>query len=73
MKASTVGIAFIILGIMMVAYTGFNLMTTKNVVDMGPIQIDRKVSHQVQWSPVVGVVLIIGGIVLVIRGRKGSE
>ena len=72
MKASTIGIAFIILGIMMVTYTGINLMTTKNVVDMGPIQIDRKVSHPVQWSPVVGVVLIIGGIVFLIRGRKGN-
>ena len=73
MKASTIGIAFIILGIIMVSYTGINLMTTKNVVDMGPIQIDRQVSHPVQWSPVVGIVLIIGGIVLVLRGRKGRE
>jgi len=43
MKASTFGIGFIILGIMMVAYTGVDFITKKRVVDIGPIKIDKEV------------------------------
>jgi hypothetical protein len=70
MKASTFGIGLIILGIMMVAYTGIDFITKKRVVDIGPIKIDKEENHPIQWSPIVGVVLIVGGISLVVRGRK---
>jgi len=70
MKISTFGIALVVLGILMFAYTGINFTTNKRVVDIGPIKIDKEQNHPVQWSPIVGVVLIVGGIVLVLRGRK---
>jgi len=72
MKASTFGIGLIILGIMMVAYTGIDFITKKRVVDIGPIKIDKEENHPIQWSPIVGLVLIVGGISLVVRGRKES-
>jgi hypothetical protein len=71
MKTSSVGIVLAILGIAMVAYTGIDLITTKRVVDIGPIKIDKDESHPVQWSPVVGAILLVGGIALVLRDRKG--
>ena len=70
MKASTFGIGLIILGIMMVIYTGIDFITKKRVVDIGPIKIDKEENHPIQWSPIVGAVLIVGGISLVVRGRK---
>ena len=70
MKASTFGIGLIILGIMMVAYTGIDFITKKRVVDIGPIKIDKEENHPIQWSPIVGVILVVGGIGLVVRGRK---
>jgi uncharacterized membrane protein YidH (DUF202 family) len=70
MKTSNFGIALVILGIMMFVYTGIDFVTNKRVVDIGPIKIDKEENHPIQWSPVVGVVLIVGGIVLVLRGRK---
>lgn len=70
MKTSSFGIVLVILGIMMFVYTGIDFVTNKRVVDIGPIKIDKEENHPVQWSPVVGVVLIIGGVVLLLRGRK---
>lgn len=70
MRTSTFGVALIILGIIMFAYTGVDFITTKKVVDVGPIKIDKEENHPIQWSPIVGIVLFIGGIVLVVRGRK---
>ena len=70
MQTRTIGIVLIILGIVMVAYTGFNYVTTERVVDLGPIQIDQKKNHTIQWPPVVGAILLIGGIVLIATGKK---
>jgi drug/metabolite transporter (DMT)-like permease len=64
------GIVLSILGIIMIVYTGFNYVTTEKVVDLGPIKINQEKNHPVQWSPIVGVVLLVGGIVLVVSGKK---
>lgn len=68
MKA--IGIALMVIGIVMIVYTGFNFITTEKVVDLGPIKINQEKNHPVQWSPIVGVVLLIGGIVVIVRDRK---
>lgn len=60
-----------IIGIIMIVYTGFNYVTSDKIVDVGPIQINAKTNHPVQWSPIVGVVLLVGGIVVVVVGKKG--
>jgi len=68
MKA--IGIALMVIGIVMIVYTGFNFITTEKVVDLGPIKINQEKNHPVQWSPIIGVVLLIGGIVVIVRDRK---
>jgi uncharacterized membrane protein YidH (DUF202 family) len=66
----TIGIVLIGLGILMMVYTGFNYVTKEKVVDLGPIQINADKNHPVQWSPIVGLVLIVGGIVVVAVDKK---
>lgn len=68
MKA--IGIALMVIGIVMIVYTGFNFITTEKVVDLGPIKINQEKNHPVQWSPIIGVVLLIGGIIVIVRDRK---
>jgi uncharacterized membrane protein YidH (DUF202 family) len=70
MNTKNIGFVLIIIGAIMVFYTGFNYVTTEKVVDIGPIEINKQQSHPVQWSPIVGVVLIIGGVVLVVKDKK---
>jgi len=67
-----IGIILVAAGILMMIYTGFNYVTTKKVADIGPVQIDKKENHPVQWSPIVGGVLLLGGIVILASGKKGS-
>jgi len=69
MRKFTLGITIIVIGILMLVYTGFNYVTSEKVVDLGPIEISAEKNHPVQWSPVVGVVLVIGGIVFLAIGR----
>ena len=70
MSAKPLGIVLIILGAIMIIYTGFNYVTTEKVVDLGPIKINAEKNHPVQWSPIVGVVLLVGGIVVMVTSQK---
>lgn len=54
----------------MIIYTGFNFITKEKVVDAGPIEINKEKNHPVQWSPIVGVVLVVGGIALIALNKK---
>jgi len=68
----TSGIALLVIGVLMIVYTGFNYVTTEKVVDLGPIKINAEKNHPVQWSPLVGAVLIVGGIVVLVTGKKAG-
>jgi len=70
MQKRTTGIILIIVGIIMIIYTGFNYVTTEKVVDLGPIKINSEKNHPVQWSPIIGVVLLVGGILVMVTGKK---
>ncbi|WP_016989065.1 hypothetical protein [Flavobacterium sp. ACAM 123] len=70
MNAKNIGFVLIIIGAIMMFYTGFNYVTTEKVVDIGPIEINKQTNNPVQWSPIVGVVLIIGGVVLVVKDKN---
>ena len=70
MQLKNIGIGMVIIGIVMMAYTGFNYVTTEKVVDLGPININKEKNHPVQWSPIIGVVLLIGGIVVIAIDKK---
>ncbi len=54
----------------MMIYTGFNFVTTEKIVDIGPLEINKDKNHFVQWSPVIGVLFIVGGIVAFAINKK---
>ncbi|QIH37494.1 hypothetical protein DR871_007195 [Flavobacterium petrolei] len=70
MKTKPIGIILIVLGILMLFYNSFNFTTTEKVVDIGPIQVNKEVNHPVAWSPIIGIVLAVGGVVLLVVGNK---
>lgn len=70
MKSKNIGFLIIVIGAIMVFYNGFNYITKEKVVDIGPIEINKETNHPVQWSPIVGIVLLAGGVLLIIRDKK---
>ena len=65
------GIVFIILGAVMLIWTGFTYTKKEKIVDAGPIQVSADREKTVNWQPYAGGVLLVGGIALVALGRKG--
>jgi uncharacterized membrane protein YidH (DUF202 family) len=73
MNTKGIGIALIVIGILMTIYTGFNYVTTEKVVDIGPIKINKESNHPVQWTPVIGVIVLVVGGFLVVKGAGNKE
>lgn len=67
----TLGIILIVLGLSGLAWGGFTYTTREKVVDIGPIHATRDETHTVPLPPIAGAVALIGGIVLLVAGKKG--
>jgi hypothetical protein len=66
----TFGIILIALGLFGLAWGGFTYTTREKVVDIGPIHATRDKTHHVPLPPIAGAVALIGGILILIAGRK---
>ena len=73
MKQMTmVGLALMILGGVMLAYTGFTWTTRETVIDLGPLTATADKEHSVTFPPWLGVVVLVGGLVVLVGGSRRS-
>ena len=73
-KAITlVGIALIVLGIVAFAYQGISYTSREKVIDVGPLQASVDTKKTIPLSPLLGGLVLVGGIVLVVVGSKKSS
>jgi hypothetical protein len=69
MKA--LGIILIVIGIAMILVKGLNITTEKEVVDLGPVEINKKEKKAVAWPTYAGIaVAVVGAVILVTSNRK---
>jgi uncharacterized membrane protein YdcZ (DUF606 family) len=66
----TLGIVLVIVGIAMMVITGFNIVTKKKVVDLGPLEVNKEQRTPINWSPIVGAALLIGGIAVIATDKR---
>jgi drug/metabolite transporter (DMT)-like permease len=66
----TFGIVLIVAGIAMIIFRGFNVTTTKNVVDLGPVQIDKQENNWIGWPSYAGAAIAVIGIVIVAVDKR---
>lgn len=67
-----IGIIIIAIGLVITIVTGFNYVTREKVVDIGELEISRNKNHKLNWSPVVGVVVMVIGGGFFLFGLKKS-
>jgi uncharacterized membrane protein HdeD (DUF308 family) len=68
--APLLGVILIILGGLALAYQGITYTTHKKVLDIGPLQATEEQHKTIPLPPIVGAIALIGGIVLLVAGRK---
>jgi uncharacterized membrane protein YdcZ (DUF606 family) len=69
----TLGILLIVIGGIMTLFTGFNVITKKEVADVGPIEINKTEKTPIYWSPITGAIILVAGIVIMATSRRGSR
>jgi len=65
-----IGIALIVIGLIMTLVTGFNFVTREKVVDIGSVEITSRKNNPVQWSPIIGGVLLVTGIIVMVTNKN---
>ncbi len=70
--APLLGVILIILGALALAYQGITYTTHKKVLDIGPLQATEEQHKTIPLPPIVGAIAIVGGIVLLVAGRKAA-
>jgi uncharacterized membrane protein len=68
----TIALVMIVLGILMLVWTGFTYTKKEKIVDAGPIQISADKEKSINWPPYVGGVILIAGVVILVSSKKSS-
>jgi hypothetical protein len=67
------GVLLIIVGAAALIYQGFGYTKRERVLDLGPIHADADTHHFVWVPPVLGIVILAGGVACLAMGaRKGA-
>jgi hypothetical protein len=66
----TIGIVLIVAGVLMFLFNGFNYITEKRVVDIGPIKIEKAENHYFGWPAYAGGIALVAGLVLLVGAKR---
>jgi hypothetical protein len=64
------GFALVIIGLIALAYGGISYNRERTVIDLGPIQATATEHHNIPFSPIVGGLLVLGGVFLLVTRRR---
>ena len=72
MPTRVVGLLLVVVGVIALLYSGITYTRREKIVDVGPLQIEKKTTERVPIPPIVGGLALVGGIVLVLSGRGAA-
>ena len=65
-----VGILLVVLGVLALAFQGFNYNRQETVVNMGPMHVTTETHERLPLPPILGGLALAGGVVLLVVGAK---
>ena len=64
------GIFLLIAGFGLSIFTAFSYFTREKVVEIGALEITRNQPHYLNWSPFIGIAIMVIGAFIVLQARK---
>lgn len=64
------GLVLIIVGAVILIWGAVGFKTRETVVDIGPIHATRDVEHNIPYAPILGGLILVGGVVLLATGKR---
>jgi threonine/homoserine/homoserine lactone efflux protein len=68
----TIGTILMIIGVVLLIWTGFTYTKKEKIIDAGPIQVSADREKSVNWPPYAGAIVLVVGAVLFISNKKGN-
>lgn len=65
-----IGAILIVIGLIGLIWGGISYTREEKVVDLGPIEATAERREQIPIGPVVGGIALVGGIIILVTGRK---
>ena len=62
----------IVAGILMIVFRGFSVQTEKKVVDLGPVEINKKENKWIGWPTYAGAIAIAAGAIVLVTNKKST-
>jgi len=62
----------IVAGIAMIVFRGFSVQTEKKVVDIGPVEINKKENKWIGWPTYAGAIAIAAGVIILLSNKKAT-
>ena len=69
----TFGFVLIVIGLAMIVIRGISVPTEKNIVDIGPVKIDKKENKWIGWPTYAGIAVMLAGAFVVLSNRNGTK
>ena len=66
----TAGLILVILGAILLIWTGFTYTKKEKIIDAGPIQVSADKQKSVNWPPYAGGIVLLAGVIILVSSNK---
>jgi uncharacterized membrane protein len=64
------GILLVILGALALAYQGISYTSQEKIIDVGPIHATAETQKRIPLPPILGGLMLVGGVSLLVMGAR---
>lgn len=68
----TLGLALVALGLIALIYGGIDYTRNRTILQMGSVEMSASEHRSVPIPAIAGVVILIGGVALLVGGKRGG-
>jgi uncharacterized membrane protein len=69
-RITLVGILLVILGALALAYQGISYTSQEKILDVGPIHATAETHKRIPLPPILGGLMLVGGVGLLVMGAR---
>jgi uncharacterized membrane protein len=69
-RVTLVGILLVILGALALAYQGISYTSQEKILDVGPIHATAETHKRIPLPPILGGLMLVGGVGLLVMGAR---
>lgn len=66
----SLGLILIVIGAILLIWTGFTYTKKEKIIDAGPIQVSADREKSVNWPPYAGGIVLLAGVVILVTSNK---